>query len=281
MEPESGFVEVNGLRLHYLEWGDAGSRPVLLLHPTGFLAWTWQPVAEALAAAGLRVLAYDARGHGDSDKPEDAYHWQNMVDDLRGFLDRFGLRGAPVVGHSMGGGVAAYLAANAPHYFSHLVLIEPIIIPQGAHPEPGRRNELAEGARRRRMVFESVNNVVENYASRGTFECWRPEVLRLYAQHGTFPREDGRVELKCPGEIEGQVFDNSLSLNISDAVPEISAPVLVVRGEHTEGMLARVCEDVAKRAPDARLVVIRGAGHMAPMEKPEEVAAEVLRFIGG
>ena len=67
--PESSFVQANGLRLHYLAWGEAGARPIVLNHATGFLAWLWEPVARPLVAAGYRVLAYDARGHGDSDKP--------------------------------------------------------------------------------------------------------------------------------------------------------------------------------------------------------------------
>lgn len=278
MKPESAYVEANDIRLHYLSWGDEGSPPLVLLHPTGFLAWTWHPVAERLATAGYRVLAYDARGHGDSDKPPDDYHWQRMVDDLKNFLDRLSLRGLPLVGHSMGGGVAAYLAARHPGYASHLVLIEPIIFPAGERPNPGG-SELAEGARRRRMVFDSVNNVVENYASRDTFSGWQPEALRIYAQHGTFQREDGTVQLKCPGEIEAQVFENSFSLNIWDAVPSINVPVLVMRGERTEGMLARVSEGVAGRAPRARLMTVAGAGHMAPMERPDAVAEAILDFI--
>lgn len=281
MQPQSAFVEANGIRLHYLEWGDAGAPPAVLLHPTGFLAWTWQPVAEGLAAAGFRVLAYDARGHGDSDKPEGDYHWRNMADDMEAFLDRQGIRQAPLIGHSMGGGVAAYLAAERPEYVSRLVLVEPIILPPGPHPDPETRNSLAEGARRRRMVFDSVEEVIESYRSRDAFKRWRPEVLQLYAEHGTFRREDGRVELKCPGEIEGKVFDASPSLNIWEAVPRIGAPVLVIRGEHTETMLSKICESVAERAPDARLVTIADAGHMAPMERPEAVTAEVLSFLRG
>lgn len=280
MEPDSAFLEANGIRLHYLTWGDADSPPVLLLHPTGFLARTWQPVAAALAAAGYRAIAPDVRGHGDSDKPRDAdaYHWRNMAADLAAFLDALSLSGLPVIGHSMGGGVAAYVAADHPRYFSHLVLIEPIIIPPDFE-RPEGRNDLAEGARRRRMVFDSAHEMIESYRTRPAFERWQPEALRVYAEHGTFRREDGRVALKCPGEIEAHVFDNSASLDVWSAVPQIAAPVLVIRGALSEGPVAAIAESVANRAPNGRLLTLEGAGHMAPMEKPSAIAREVVSFI--
>jgi pimeloyl-ACP methyl ester carboxylesterase len=96
IEASSGFVEANGVRLHHLKWqrgtgGHAALQPVLLVHATGFLARLWQPVAESLASHVL-VHAFELRGHGDSDNPQDTtgedtlaaetesiaadYHWQ-------------------------------------------------------------------------------------------------------------------------------------------------------------------------------------------------------------
>jgi pimeloyl-ACP methyl ester carboxylesterase len=281
-EPESAFVQANGLRLHYLAWGEADARPIVLNHATGFLAWLWEPVARPLAAAGYRVLAYDARGHGDSDKPAptDAnYDWQHCVDDLRGFLDALGLRGVPFVGHSFGGATGLYLAGTRPEYLSRLVAIEPIVMPGGFAPDETRRNEMAAAARRRRHVFASAEKMIEQYRSRPTFARWTEEALRLYAEHGTFVRDDGQIELKCSGEIEGALFANSGSLPVWDVLPRIEAPVLVMRGETTEGFLATVAEAVAGRVPHGKLVTIPDAGHLTPMERPEAVAKAVLRAV--
>jgi len=72
MPPREGAVRADSLRLHYLEWGDAGpplaGQAAVLLHATGFLARLWEPIAEGLSGR-FHVYAYDARGHGDSDKP--------------------------------------------------------------------------------------------------------------------------------------------------------------------------------------------------------------------
>jgi len=289
-----GYVEANGIRLHHLAWGRAGA-PVVLVHATGFLARLWGPVAEELAGR-YTVHAYDVRGHGDSDKPldttgedplaEDAesiageYHWQNLVDDLAGLLDALGLRGVPIAGHSSGGAAAVYLAATRPEYVSRLVLIEPIIMPAGMPMDEPRRAQMAEAARKRRKVWASAEEMIASYRSRPAFEHWREDVLRLYAEHGTFRREDGQIELKCPPEVEAQVFENSASLDIWDVLPRVDCPTLVMKGERTDGFLSAVASATAQRIAGARLSTVANAGHLAPMERPEAVAREIMHFLG-
>lgn len=282
--PESGFVEANGLRLHYLAWGPEDARPMVLNHATGFLGRLWQPIAERLVEAGFRVYAYDARGQGDSQKPApegENYHWLRFAEDLRGFLDALGLRGVPFAGHSAGATAGLYLEATHPGYLSRMAAFEPIVMPGGFQPDEAQRDRMAEGARRRRMVFASHEEMVEQYKQRPTFELWPEEMVRLYAEAGTFQREDGLIELKCPGEIEGEIFSNSGILNVWDVLPDIGVPVLVMKGERTEGFLSMVADGVASRIPGGRVETIEGAGHLAPMERPDTVADEILRFVAG
>src|SRR3990172_121207 len=135
MEPKDGFVAANGIRLHYLEWGGEGP-PLVMLHATGFLARLWEPIAIEMSAR-YHVYAYDARGHGDSDKPgidepegpASGYGWEGLSADLMGFLEAHGLRAVPIVGHSSGAAGAIRLAALRPEYVSALVLIEPTVFP--------------------------------------------------------------------------------------------------------------------------------------------------------
>jgi lipase len=285
MTPDERYVEANGIRLHCLLWrsateGHASFPPLVLLHATGFLARLWQPVAEALAER-FDVYAYDTRGHGDSDKPPPvgvAYHWRNLVADLRGFCYALGLRGVPIAGHSSGGAAAAYLAATHPGYVSRLVLFEPIIFPAQFAPPEDQRNDLAEGARKRRLVWRDADEMVETYRSRPAFSRWREDVLRLYAEHGTFRREDGQIELKCPGEVEAALFDNSRSLDTWERLSKIACPALVLHGELTPEPFPSWMAQVAQQIPDARLQIIEDAGHLAPMERPEAVAEAVLAF---
>ena len=302
MNPDEGFVEANSLsadgrsiRLHYLLWrtaseGHASFPPLILLHATGFLARLWQPVAEKLATR-FDVYALDMRGHGDSDKPapgsrseepgvgDGPYHWRNLVADLRGFCDGLALRGVSIVGHSSGGAAAAYLAATHPEYVSRLALFEPIILPVDFAPPEDRRNDLAEAARKRRMVWSNAGEIVEAYRTRPVFERWQSDVLRLYAEHGTFRREDGQIELKCPGEVEAAFFDHSRSLDTWDRLPDIRCPTLVMWGELTHGPFPALMAQVAERIPTAKTSTILDAGHLAPMERPDAIAEEILTFM--
>jgi pimeloyl-ACP methyl ester carboxylesterase len=161
------------------------------------------------------------------------------------------------------------------------VAIEPIVMPGGFTPDATRRDEMAAGARRRRHVFASAEEMIEQYRARPTFAKWTDETLRLYVEHGTFVREDGSIELKCSGEIEGAMFANSGSLPVWEGLPQIEAPVLVLRGETTEGLLSTVAKSVASRVPQGTLDTIPDAGHLAPMERPEAVAATVLSTVSG
>jgi pimeloyl-ACP methyl ester carboxylesterase len=149
-------------------------------------------------------------------------------------------------------------------------------MPGGIVPDEKRRADMANAARRRRHVFASAQEMIAQYRSRPTFAKWTEETLRLYVEEGTFVRDDGQIELKCSGEIEGALFANSGGLPVWDVLPKIEVPVLVMRGETTDGFLAMAAEAVAGRAPDGRLETIALAGHLAPMERPEAVAQMIL-----
>jgi pimeloyl-ACP methyl ester carboxylesterase len=285
MTPKSAFVEANGIRLHYLRWREGGERgPVILNHATGFLAALWQPIAERLAVAGYEAIAYDARGHGDSDKPaptEENYHWRNFVADLEAFLGALDMRGVPFVGHSMGGASGLYFAGSKPGFLSRIAAIEPIIIPGGVQRDASYRNDMAAGTRKRRMSFNSREEMIDQYRSRSTFRRWTVESLRLYAEHGTVGDLDETIRLKCPAEVEGEIYSLSASLNIWDVLPQIEVPTLVMAGEHTEDFLDLVAQGVARRVQNGRFLKLPDADHLAPMERPDLVADAIILFLAG
>jgi pimeloyl-ACP methyl ester carboxylesterase len=106
-----GFVETNGIRLHYLE--HEGDGPTLLLtHGLSANAHSLDVLAAHLAPA-LRVVVLDLRGRGESDRPE-TYSMADHAADVLGVLDAFGLERIPLGGHSFGGLLTLYIAANSP-----------------------------------------------------------------------------------------------------------------------------------------------------------------------
>ena len=111
-EPRSSFVNVNGVRLHTLDWGGDGA-PIVIVHATGFLGRIYRPLAERLHAIG-HVYSYDQRGHGDSSAaPDTEYSWAATMLDLEGFITAMGWSGVRAVGHSAGATAIGSLAASA------------------------------------------------------------------------------------------------------------------------------------------------------------------------
>ncbi|MGA2411019.1 MAG: alpha/beta hydrolase, partial [Candidatus Binataceae bacterium] len=124
-QPASRFADVNGLRLHYLDWGgDPLQRTILLVHGGSAHAHWWDYVAPQLTPYG-RVLAMDFRGHGRSQWTEPPmYGLDNYLKDLSGFIEGHLKTRVVGVGHSMGGHVAQLLADDRPDLLEALIAID-------------------------------------------------------------------------------------------------------------------------------------------------------------
>ncbi|MBW2093060.1 MAG: alpha/beta hydrolase, partial [Deltaproteobacteria bacterium] len=134
--PKDKWLEVNGFKLHYLEWGNQGNPPILLLH--GFLghAHVWDEFAVKIID-DYHVLALDQRGHGQSQKAKDeAYSLDDHFTDLSAFSELLELDKLILVGHSMGGRNALFFTACLPERVKKLVLVD-------ARPAMNRRSTKA------------------------------------------------------------------------------------------------------------------------------------------
>ncbi len=120
----SGSVRVDGVRLHYLEWGEGGK--TLLLFP-GYrqTPHVYDELAPELADE-FRVVALAPRGHGESETPEDGYSVARFVEDVRGFLDARGIGRAALGGHSIGGAVLSPFATRYPERTAGLVYLDAV-----------------------------------------------------------------------------------------------------------------------------------------------------------
>ena len=121
----SNFVETNdGQRLFVR---DAGSgRPVVLIHGWTLSSEIWKGQIDWLAAQGLRVVAYDRRGHGQSSKPETGYDYDRLAADLANVIDKLDLKDATLVGHSMSAGeVVRYLSRHGNRRIARVMLVAP------------------------------------------------------------------------------------------------------------------------------------------------------------
>jgi pimeloyl-ACP methyl ester carboxylesterase len=265
-----------------------GSRPPALLHhANGFCKGVWGLVAERLAPR-FRVLAMDARGHGDSSRPEapGSYAWSCFAEDFARVAERvageLGLSRLPLaVGHSLGGMALVGAAKRRPGLFERIVLVDPVAPPPVSASRPPERVErissMIERASKRRHEWPSRAEARAFFAERELFATWDPRAVDLYVLDGLRERADGSVELKCPGAVEATVFAGGEEVDVDALAAGVSVPALwlwALRGnfsrERYEGLAASM-----RRARVEDL----WAGHLAPMEKPELVADAALAFV--
>ncbi|MEK7872620.1 MAG: alpha/beta hydrolase, partial [Chloroflexota bacterium] len=252
--------------------------PVLLCHATGFVSAVWSCLGDTLAHRGFRPIAPDTRGHGLSDKPASDYSWYTLAEDVYCFVEALGLRQVAAVGHSAGGTSLVVCEAQHSGTLGRIVLIDPVLrLPQ--ERLDGRSHWLAEGARRRRMVWPSREEMVRSFRERPPLASWREDLLRAYVEAGTRLLPDGRAELLCPGPIEAQVYEAGGNLDPWPDLPRVRCPVLSIRGERSETFSGAAAGKLMELVSDCRVVTIPSAGHFVPMERPVEVAELVIPFL--
>lgn len=265
----------DGVTLALHDLGGEGP-PVLLCHPTGFLAMTWAPLAVELAGAA-HCWALDFRGHGDSDAPASGdYDWARMADDVLAVADDLGLRQARGAGHSMGGAALVMAEQRRPGTFSRLWLYEPIIVPSAADGRPGG-SPMAEAARRRRPWFPDRESAYDNFATKPPLDTLAPAALRAYVDFGLrdVPGDgEGAVELKCRPEVEALVFDGGMAQPTFDHLGEVGCRVTVAASGDGGGP-ALFAPAIVDALPDAVLERHDELTHFGPMEDPAGMAARV------
>jgi pimeloyl-ACP methyl ester carboxylesterase len=273
----ASFAQADGvnIRIHHL--GGSGP-PLLCVHATGFHGRIWEPFVPRLREH-FSVISLDQRGHGDSDKPEGGYKWERFGDDALAVVANLGLERPAALGHSAGAAALIFAETNDPGTFSRLVLMDPTTMPPSfrrltAHLE----NPMAESARRRRAIWDSPEQMVDRLRNGTPLSGWREDFLRAYAIYGTRPRPDGAVELKCPPEIEAQIYAEAGSNDGWERMAHIDCPVLLLTGEESPMWSEGRNVEAAERIPHARTAVIRG-GHFFPMENPDDTLDQVVPFL--
>ena len=272
----SKFVEANGIRHHYLEWGDASKPALLMLHATGLCAWSWKPVARELAQ-DYRVLAFDQRGHGDTDRSDRGYRFEFVGDDLAAIVEKLDLERPRVIGH-LSGRLAAILAANLiPDRLGPVVLVETRVSNDAATVPTQDLNLCAERTRMKRAVWESREAMFAAYRTRAAFKDWESEALEQFTSCGTTLLADGRAELKCHPETEATFYSIRDSLSVQDYFAGLNGDWLLLLADYPG---CQRLEDAGvqqfRRLVAGATVAPMGKGsHFLPMEFPGDTLAAV------
>ncbi len=257
--PQDHFLTVNGIRLHYIDWGSGDKPPFVMLHGISRVAHQFDHLAPAFAAK-YHVIAIDMRGHGDSGwSPEGAYMVQDYAKDLESFVEQMNLRGLTLLGNSTGGRVVQVYAGMHPERVSRLIV-------EDVGPE--RTNEIASAFTRQ------VEAEANGWASEDELVAFlkksnakTPEtILRTYAHFASKQRDDGRIVWKRdPNLAKGFVPTELWSY-----VEKIKCPTLYVIGGASRIVPAETQEKLRSVVPGVQIVVMPGLGHYPDQEATEE-----------
>lgn len=265
------------------EWPAEGERPALFLHATGFTRGVWRPTAGSLSDA-CRPIALDLRGHGGSRCEVPVKDWGAMADDVERLAAVEGWSGLVIVGHSLGGGVGALLALRRPDLVAALLLIEAPLRPPGGEGG-GNAGGMVEVALRRRYEWPSRESAAAHLRARLPYSAWHPDVFAGFVDSGLRAvGDDGAVQLACARETEAAVFTGGAPGELWAALPEFECPVWIGRGTGSTGLHSTTSEEAATRLRRGYEWTADGAGHFAPLERPEWVEAmvrEALAVLAG
>ena len=273
MEPREQVIRLGGLRFHYLEWGDPGAPPLVLLHGFGSVARSWDHVSLALADR-FRVLALDQRGHGDSDwAPDGNYTVRVMADDLQSFADALCPGRFNLVGLSMGGRISMAYTAFHLRRVNRLVLVDigPEIAPEGLVRIRTTVSNVPEELKSEEQAYRLLRAAAPRYSE---------PLLRHRLKHSFNRLPNGKLTWKYDKVLRDQTRERTRDIpNLWPDLARITRPTLIVRGAESDVLSPEIAKRMLEILKDGRLVEIPDAGHTVPGDQPEAFIKAVRAFL--
>jgi esterase len=267
------WVTVGDLRLHYRRSGDRTAPSVVVLHGIMGHVREWDTLTAALAP-DFAVTALDQPGHGRSDWASD-YAAMSMAADVLALLDHLEIDRTHLIGHSMGGVVGLLVAARWPERIGKLVLLD--VGPGSFATEVAAEVDVTLRALAR-AAYAGIDQPLTEWLAGNPLA--REELMRHYVTHALRRGEDGLLRWRFDAARLHQFgTDDSIEGRMSRAVDTVTAPTLLVRGEHSPLLARSRAEQMVARLAQGQLVEIPGAGHDLGVEQPERVAAAARRFL--
>jgi len=256
-------AKTNGIEINYEIHGDKGPW-VVLSHSLACNLHMWDAQIDMLRKR-FRVLAFDTRGHGNSDAPADAYTMDQLVEDSRGLLAVTGVDEPHWVGLSMGGMIGMMYALKYPGAFRSLVLCDTSSrIPPELAPVWAQRIETATGQGMSALVAP-------------TLERWFTEPFRKSRQDVTEPVANMIAATPVAGY--AGCCHAIPTMNCTDQLRAIKCPVQIIVGEQDAGTPVAMSEAIHAAISGSELVVIPQASHLSNLEQPEKFNGALNRFL--
>jgi pimeloyl-ACP methyl ester carboxylesterase len=267
-QPQDKFVIANGLKLHYLDWGNPDAVPIVLLHGLCGNAHYWDFFARNVASEH-HLLTIDQRGHGDSDRAEN-YGPRDYVLDLEAFVDSLKLSEFVLTGHSLGGINAIIYAARHPTQVSALVIVDigPEIAVTGIERMEKERAREPDSFGSEREAIQYMKQL-------------EPRHSEAFVQHQAryaLKRDDrGKLIFKYDRALRSTELQSPQWL--WEYLKEVICPTLLLHGMESDILSRETAQKEADTLLFGSVVDIEHAGHNIPGDNPDAFEVAVRNFM--
>lgn len=263
------------VRLSYADYGEG--KPVVLMHGWPLSHRMWEAQIPALVEAGYRVIAYDRRGFGDSDKPWTGYEYDTFASDLNTLLEELDLSEVSLVGFSMGGGeVARYIGTYGSERAEKAVLmsaVTPYLLKTDDNPDGVDESvfeEMLEGVRTDRPGF------LEGFTKK--FVNWDTDGKQILSEAALRHAWDIGVWASPKATLE--CIKAFSSTDFRDDLKKFDVPTLIMHGDADQIVPFEVSgQRAAELIPGSKTVIIKGGSHGITYTAPSEVNQALLAFL--
>jgi pimeloyl-ACP methyl ester carboxylesterase len=268
----SGFATVNGVRIAYSSAG-GGGEPLVLIHGSWGSRHNWDPVVPGLADH-FRVVAYDRRGHSESERPPGQGSFTEDVADVAALIEQLGLAPAWVVGGSSGAVITLQLATTRPDLLRGVVAHEPpmwSLLPEGG-VEAAALGEVVDGA------LAEVLRRIESGDHAGAAELFVEEVAFGRGSWARLSEALRRTMIhNAPTYLDESRDPHAAAIDQAE-LARFGGPVLITTGDQSPPLFGPVLDRLAALLPHAVRRTYGGAGHVPHVTHPEQYVAEVTAF---
>lgn len=263
-------AKANGIEIHYETSGSG--KALVLISGLGYPLWQWHKMVPYLAEQ-FRVISFDNRGVGQTEKPAGPYTAQVLAADTAGLLEALSIEKAAIMGHSMGGFIAQAMALDFPEKVSELILCSTNF---------GGPNHVPVTPEAFAVLSDTASDPLTRFTNGlkvSTAPGWadaHPEVVKAW------------VDWRVANPVEPVPYQAQMAIGLElmteeaafeNKLPNISVPTLILFGAYDKVVPPENAELLQKRVRGSRIAIIPDAGHFFPIEVPEAASQIVIDFL--
>ena len=259
-------ITINNLTVSYSDQGPADAPVIIFIHGFPLNKSMWDMQAEALKD-NYRVIAYDIRGHGNSDPGIDEFFIELFVNDLWQFMEKLGIEKAILCGLSLGGYIALNAVLKYPDRFDSLILNDTQCIADTSEIKENRC--LAITRIMNDGVEQYADEIIENLFAPESFARKKNEIIAVKEMIISTPKQSLCNTLRALAERK----------ETCDRLPEISIPVLIMVGKEDKITPIAAARQMHEKILNSTLKIIQHAGHLSNLENPPEFNFQMVKFL--